>query len=95
MTYGMEVVIPIEVCLSSMRVANFAQSNNDEYMRGNLDVLEKQREMVSVWLADYQQKLAQGYNKKVRPREFIAGDLILQKTIGSMKDHNASKLEPN
>jgi len=28
--------------------------------------------MVSVRLADYQQKLAQGYNKKVRTREFMA-----------------------
>ena len=33
--------------------------------------------MVSVQLGDYQQKLAQGYNKKVRPREFMPGDLDL------------------
>ena len=79
MTYGTEAIIPIEVGLSSMRIAGFTRSNNDEYMIGHLDALEKQREMVYVQLADYQQKLAQGYNKKVRPWEFMARDLVLRK----------------
>ena len=79
MTYGTEAVIPIEVGLSSMRIADFTRSNNDEYMIGHLDALEKQREMVYVQLTDYQQKLAQGYNKKVRPWEFMARDLVLRK----------------
>ena len=51
--------------------------------------------MVSVRLADYQQKLAQGYNKKVRTWEFMAGELVLWKAVGSIKDHNASKLASN
>lgn len=41
MTYGAKVVIPIKVDLSSMRVANFARSNNDVQMVGNLDALEE------------------------------------------------------
>jgi len=64
-------------------------------MIGNLDALEERRDMVSVRLANDQQKLAQRYNRKVRPREFVAGDLVLRKAIGSMKYHNASKLAPN
>ena len=78
-----------------MKVVNFTRSNNDKYMIGNQDALEERREMVSVQLGDYQQKLAQGYNKKVRPREFMPGDLDLQKAVGSMKDHNAGKLALN
>lgn len=50
--------------------------------------------MVSVRLVDYQQKLAQGYNRKVRPQEFVVGNLVLWKAIGSMKDHNAGKQRP-
>lgn len=95
MTYSTEAVISIKVVLSSMRVTNFTQSNNDEGMIGNLDALEERREMVSIWLADYQQKLAQGYNKKVRPWGFVARDLVLRKAVGSVKDQNASKLAPN
>ena len=95
MTYGAEAIIPIEVDLSSMRVVDFTRSSNDECMVEGLDALEKKREMVAVRLADDQQKLAQGYNKKVRPQGFVAGDLILWKALGSMKDQNASKLVPN
>lgn len=31
----------------------------------------------------------------MKPREFISGDLVLQKVIGSMKDWNAGKLTMN
>ena len=77
MTYGVEAVIPIEIGLSSMRVADFSQSDNDVRMVGNLDTWEERRDMVFVQLADYQQKLARGYNRNVKPREFVAGDLVL------------------
>ena len=60
-----------------------------------LDALEEKGEMVVVRLVDDQQKLAQGYNRKVRPQGFVAGDLILWKALGSMKDQNVGKLAPN
>ena len=31
----------------------------------------------------------------MRPRGFVAGDLVLQKAIGGMKDHNAGELALN
>ena len=77
MMYGVEAVIPIEISLSSMRVVDFSQSDNDVRMVGNLDTWEERRDMVFVQLADYQQKLARGYNRNVKPREFVAGDLVL------------------
>lgn len=40
MTYGEEAIIPIEVNLSSMRVADFTRSSNDECMAEGLDALE-------------------------------------------------------
>lgn len=33
--------------------------------------------MSLVPLADYQQKLSKGYNRNVKPREFMLGDLVL------------------
>ena len=77
MTYGIKEIILIEVSLSSMKVVDFTLSNNDKYMIGNQDALEERREMVSVRLGNYQQKLAQGYNKKVRPRKFVPRDFVL------------------
>lgn len=64
-------------------------------MIGNLDTLEERRDVVSMRFADYQQKLAEGYNRRVRPQEFVPGDLVLRKAVGSMKDHNAGKLALN
>ena len=58
MTYGKEAVIPIEISSLSSWVAGFTQSHNDECIIRNLDTLEEQRDVVSVRLADYQQKLA-------------------------------------
>lgn len=72
MTYGTKMVIPVEVSLSSLRVVGFIQSHNDQCMVKNLDALEERRDMVSVRLANYQQKLAQGYNRKVRHQDFMS-----------------------
>ena len=71
------------------------QSHNDERMVGNLDALEERRVVFLVRFVDYQQKLAQRYNRKVRPWGFMHRNLILHKAIRSMKDHNARKLAPN
>ena len=57
MTYEAEVVIQFEISLSSIRVADFSRNDNDTRMVRNLDSLEERRDMVSVELADYQQKL--------------------------------------
>lgn len=95
MTYGTEAVIPIEISLLSPKMAYFEQGHNDEGLIGSLDVLEERRDMVSIRLSNYQKRLAQGYNRNVRPQEFVLGDLVLHKAIGSMKDQNVGKLEPN
>ena len=54
MTYRAEAVTPIEISLSSMRVADFLRNDNDTRMVENLDSLEERRDMASVQLADYQ-----------------------------------------
>ena len=79
-------MIPIEISLLSMRVDNYDQGDNDARLVGMLDSLEEKRDMVTIRLTDYQQKLAKGYNKGVKSREFVPSDLVLRKAMGSMKD---------
>ncbi|XP_075636692.1 uncharacterized protein LOC142608921 [Castanea sativa] len=83
LTYGAEVVIPAEVNLCSARVAGFAPNENEKLMAKQLNLLEERREAAIIRLAEYQQKLAQRYNKSVRKREFAAGDLVLRKVVGN------------
>ena len=57
-----------------------------------LDLLEEYREAAVIRLAEYQQKLAQRYNRDVNAREFDAGDLVLRRAVGNMRDTNTGKL---
>ena len=57
-----------------------------------LDLLEEYREVATIRLAEYQQKLARRYNRGVRVREFSSRDLVLRRVIISMRDTNAGKL---
>ena len=66
MTYRVEVVILVEISISSMRVAGFSPDSNDTQMSKNLDFLEERQGMASIRLADYQQKLARGYQRNVK-----------------------------
>lgn len=43
-------------------------------------------------LAKYQQMISCGYNKKVKAREFVSGDLVLRKVKGNTRDPSWGKL---
>ena len=60
-----------------------------------MDSLEECRELATIRLADYQQKLPLQYNKDMKKREFGVGDLVLQKAVGNARDVSAKKLAPN
>lgn len=77
LTYGVEAMIPIEISLLTMRVDDFTRSDNGTQTVWTLDFLEEKRDMISVQLTNYQQKLAKRYNRNIKPREFVAGVLVL------------------
>ena len=85
-------MIPAEVNLCSARVSGFNTSQNDGQLIEHLDLLEEYQDAAAIRLAEYQQKLAQRYNRDVRVREFNAGDLVLRRAVGSMRDTNIGKL---
>ena len=47
---------------------------------------EELREVAAVRLAQYQQKLRQEFEKRVKVRTFIPGDLVLRKVVGSARN---------
>ena len=49
-----------------------------------LDLLDECREAATIRLAEYQQSVAQRYNRDVKTREFSAGDLVLWRAVGNM-----------
>ena len=59
-----------------------------------LNMLEERRELATIQLVEYQQKLTRRYNRDMRKREFRAGDLVLRKVMRNTRDVNAEQLAP-
>ena len=58
LTYGGEMMIPTEISLCSARVSGFVPAENEELMVKQLNSLEEYRELATIRLVEYQQKLA-------------------------------------
>ena len=78
--------------MCSARIDGFNPVHNELMMIEQLDSLEEYHEVAIIRLVEYQQKLARRYNRDVKVREFGAGDLVLRKAVGNMRDTNAGKL---
>ena len=95
LVFGTEAVAPIEVGLKSPRVEFENTEHNEEILRLNLDLLEEKCEQVLKRVEDYHRKTTKYYDRRVGPRSFKPGDLVLRKLLPSRKDRTHGKLEPN
>ena len=95
MTYGAEVVIPLETGFPTLRTNSFNPSNNNELLEKSLNFIDERRESAMVQLAYYQHKLKQGYDANVKLRPFALSDLVLRKVLGTAKNPAWGKLRPN
>ena len=95
MSYGAEVVIPIEIGFPTLRTQSFNPKNNDKLLERSVDLIEERRESAMVQLAYYQHKFKQGYDARVKLRPLEPGDLVLRKVLGTKKNPAWGKLEPN
>ncbi|CAA7037177.1 unnamed protein product [Microthlaspi erraticum] len=68
---------------------------NNKMILDRLDELEGERDQALLCIQNYQQAAARFYNKQVRTRMFVEGDLILRKVFENTKEVNAGKLGAN
>ena len=95
MTYGAEAVIPLEANFPTLRTNSFTPSSNDELLGESLDLIEERREIATIHLAYYNQKLKRGYDTNVKLRPLAPGDIVLRKVVRAAKDPSWGKLGPN
>ena len=95
MTYGAEVVIPLEASFPMLRTNSFTSNSNDELLGKSLDLIDERREKAVIQLAYYHQKLKQGYDANVKLIPLAPGDLELRKVMGAAKNPSWGKLGPN
>ena len=94
LTYGTEVVIPMEVGVTSTRWTAFNEEENDDKLQLHLDCLDEVRDEASSRMTKYQRKMAEYYNKRVKLRQLDIGDLVLRKVTIATKDPVQGKLGP-
>ena len=90
----MEAVIPTEIGLPTIRTAT-PESENAKSMVKELDASDELREAATIRIASYQCSLANSYNKRVRPRVFQPGDLVLRRVFENTADPTVGKFQPN
>ena len=90
----MEAVIPTEIGLPTV-CTTASESANEESIVRELDTSDELREAAAIRPASYQHRLANSYKKRVRPRVFQPGDLVLQKVFENTVDPMAGKFQPN
>nr|CAN81178.1 hypothetical protein VITISV_004998 [Vitis vinifera] len=61
----------------------------------NLDWTDEVRESAAIWMADYQQRASAHYNRKVRPRSFKNGTLVLRKVFENTAEMGTGKFQAN
>ena len=66
LTYGAQVVIPLETSFPMLRTSSFNPRSNNDLLEKNLDLIEERRERAMVQLAYYWHKLKQSYDANVK-----------------------------
>ncbi|XP_072058029.1 uncharacterized protein [Arachis hypogaea] len=92
LVYGSEAMIPLEISQESIRTHI---NNQDEARRTELDIIEEVRNITTLRQRATQQAIARQYNKSVKSRAFVKGDLVLRKTKATRKPPSHGKLAAN
>ena len=97
LVYGMEAVLPFEVKIPSLRVLMETKLEEAEWVQARYDQLNfiDEKRLAAICHGQlYQSRMKKAFDKKVHPREFREGDLVVKKIISVQKDHRG-KWMPN
>ncbi|GLT83158.1 hypothetical protein SLE2022_014650 [Rubroshorea leprosula] len=89
LVYGMEAVLPIKLKIPSMRILFESGIKEEDLIQKRVDhlnLLDEKRLAALCHGQCYQRRMAVAYNKKVKPRVFHQGDLVLRKIMPNERD---------
>ena len=78
MVHGVEVVLPAEVCYKAPRVVAYSEQESTLALKDSIDLLDEARDIVAEISTIYQQSLRNYHSRRLRPRSFVEGDLVLR-----------------
>jgi hypothetical protein len=86
--------LPAEIGSPSFRFQHYNSSHNDVGINLHLDLLHEKWKEARAQVATYKEKIAQYFNKTVKPQSSIHGDWVLRKVTLATKDPTKGKLGP-
>ena len=89
LVYGMEVVLPIEVEIPSLRVLREVELEEAEWAQARyeqLNLIEERRMKAICHGQLYQRRMMRAHDKKIRPRQFQEGELLLKRIPQNRQD---------
>jgi hypothetical protein len=78
LVYGAEAVLPTDLEYGSPRTKAYDDQNNQTSREDSLDQLEEARDVALLHSAWYQHSLRRYHARRIRPRGFQVGDLVLR-----------------
>ena len=90
----MEAIIPTEIGMPTIRT-NIPEQRNADLVIKDVDTVDELRDSAAIRIVSYQRRLENSYNKRVKPRTFQPGDLVLRKVFENTTDPTAGKFQPN
>jgi len=84
LVYGTKAVIPAEVEIPSLRIIVEAEIEDTEWVKSRLEQLAliDEKWLTSICFGQlYQQRMTRDYNKKVHPRNFEVGQLVVKRIL--------------
>ncbi|XP_070009658.1 uncharacterized protein [Nicotiana sylvestris] len=97
LVYGTEVVIPAAVEIPSLRIIQKAELSDAKWIRSHdeqLCLIDGKRMNIVCHGQLCQNRMSRAFNKRVKPRQFTPGQLVLKK-IFPHQDEAKGKFSPN
>ena len=86
LTFGIEVVIPMDVSLSNLRREPFDDETNDKSHKLDLDCFDEVREDALWRMTKHKQKMTKYHDQRVKLKRFNHGDKVLHRVTEATKD---------
>ena len=97
LVYGIEAVLPIEVEIPSLRVLREVELEKAEWVQAwyeQLNLIEEKRMKAICHGQLYQRRMVRAHDKRIRPRHFQEGELVLKRIPQNRQDPR-EKWSPN
>ncbi|XP_072084464.1 uncharacterized protein [Arachis hypogaea] len=95
LVYGSEALIPVEVGVPTLRADLYDEQHNINARNAELDLTEKNREIAAIKQRAQKQLAERRHNKKVVPRTFEEGDLVLRRIEEARRPPSHGKFAAN